>query len=335
MSQHNRILFAAYLSALVAFSAGTLRAEEEQKQDKQKTQPPSPADSAMTLKAGQEGTIFKSLRIEGEDRVRIEFERPPLHIDVDPHRAPGLDWEGIHAVLNRRGLDLVSPYMERTATGQPPFYARPWLDHFAVDNVARFRPALEGVDRWRLTVANSRGETVASFEGKGKPPKEIPWDGRAMDGKPVPPGLTYSYVLEAFDRAGNKRNFVGDGFELPAYRIHTREGVTMLFGGEALQQKRPVDHAGDMPAPGILLEAASWINQRPVASEPVRIEVTARTFDDAQRIADSIVQDMMPLLLGDPVRLQPVMNVQLDAPDQGTIVIAVSSVTAVSAKSED
>ena len=35
----------------------------------------------------------------------------------------------------------------------------------------------------------------------------------------VTPGLTYSYVFEAFDRAGNKRNIVGPGFTVPAYRI--------------------------------------------------------------------------------------------------------------------
>jgi len=57
----------------------------------------------MKLKGGEEGTIFKSLRVEGEDRVRIEFERPPLDLELDPKNAPGLDWESFVAVLNRGG----------------------------------------------------------------------------------------------------------------------------------------------------------------------------------------------------------------------------------------
>src|SRR5262245_57802051 len=45
---------------------------------------PKPAstapDSGMTLKADREGTVFKSLTIEGEDRIRIDFERPPIDV---------------------------------------------------------------------------------------------------------------------------------------------------------------------------------------------------------------------------------------------------------------
>ncbi|MEE9271273.1 MAG: hypothetical protein V3V49_13555 [Candidatus Krumholzibacteria bacterium] len=290
-----------------------------------KSKPAAEADSTMKLEAGTGGTIFKSLRIEGEDRVRIEFERPALNPNLDPTSAPGLEWESVRAVLSHSGLDLVSPYITRSATQRPPFYARPWLDHFSTRGVARFRPVLEGVDRWRLNVANSQGETVARFEGKGKPPKEITWDGRSLDGKPAPPGLTYTYVLEAFDRAGNKRNFLGDGFELPSYRLNTPEGFTMLFSGDKLSAQRPASAqaGGDEPAPAILLEAASWINQRPNSQETVRVEVTARSFSDAKQIAGSIIEQLRPLLLGDPARLKPIAAVQNGAPDRGSVAIVV------------
>jgi hypothetical protein len=280
-------------------------------------------DEAMSLRGGEEGTIFKSLRVEGEDRVRIEFDRPSLRVDLDMKDAPGLEWEGIHTVLERTDLDLISPYLDRTADERPPYFARPWLDGFSSDAVARFRPALEGVDRWRLVVANSQGKTVKSFDGKGKPPKEIVWDGRSSDGKPVPPGLTYSYVLEAYDRAGNKRNFVGDGFELPSYRVSTSEGFAMLFAGDELRVSRTPEAGATAPAPAILLEAASWINQS--ADKPVRVEVTARTFDHAKRLAAEIEHGLTSLLLGDPIRIQSVTNVVPDAPDQGTIAIVVMS----------
>jgi len=59
---------------------------------------------------------------------------------------------------------------------------------------------VKGTERWKLTVADSRGQTVALFEGKGDPPKEIVWDGRSVSGVPVTPGITYSYVFEAVDK---------------------------------------------------------------------------------------------------------------------------------------
>ena len=57
-------------------------------------------DTTMKLLGGEEGTLFKSLKVEGEDRIRIEFERPELILNIDPRTPLGLEWESIHAVLN-------------------------------------------------------------------------------------------------------------------------------------------------------------------------------------------------------------------------------------------
>jgi hypothetical protein len=279
-------------------------------------------DTTMKLRGGEEGTIFKSLRIEGEDRVRIEFERPPLALDLDPKKAPGLDWESFQTVLDRNGLDLFTPYLLQSAVTRPPRFAWPWFDGFATGSVARFRPLVEGVARWRLTVANSRGETVATFEGKGKPPKEIGWDGKSVNGGPAAPGLTYSYVLEAYDKAGNKRNFVGDGFQIPPYLVHSSDGVSMLFSVTELRGAATTTAA---PTPPLLFEAASWINQTSSTGRVVRVEVTARSFEEASAAAESVLSYLRPLILGDPARVQPVTRVEPDATDGGTVVIAVAA----------
>jgi hypothetical protein len=309
------LLIAGWLVFVLCSPSGTARGEE-------KAAASADSDSTMKLQGGEEGTIFKSLRVEGEDRVRIEFERPPLDLGLDPKKAPGLDLESFLTTLHRGGLDLFSPYLGQTAVTRPPRFAWPWFDRFVTGPVARFRPAVEGVERWRLTVSNSRGETVATFEGQGKPPKEIAWNGRSPDGKPAAPGLTYSYVLEAYDRAGNKRNFVGDGFDIPPYVAQTPDGIGLYFAGTEL--RRASLSEGASPAP-ILLEAASRINQAAAASQPVRVEVTARSFEDAKGTADAIVRTLQPLLLGDPVRIQPVTLVEPDAPDAGTVAIVVTA----------
>lgn len=317
----NDLLIAGWLTFVVCTPRGVARAEEKAKTVPDKTQATADADTTMKLQGGEEGTIFKSLRIEGEDRVRIEFERPPLELSLDPKTAPGLDWESFVAVLNRSGVNLFSPYLAQTAVTRPPRFAWPWFERFATGPVARFRPSVEGVETWRLVVADSHGETVARFEGKGKPPKEIAWNGRSLEGKPVPPGLTYSYVLEAFDRAGNKRNFVGDGFDIPPYIVQAPGGIELLFAGTELRGASPLEGA----LPPILLEAASWINQTAATDQPVRVEVTARSFEDAKGTADEITRQLQRVVLGDPVRIQPVTLVEPDAPDAGTVAIVVAA----------
>ncbi len=286
------------------------------------TVPASP-DSAMMLMGGQDGTEFKDLVVEGEDQIRIEFERPALDIDIDPQSAPGLEWGSIQDVLDRQKPDSVSPFLQVSAQQRMPYGARPWLDQFATGDLVRFRPQLEGVDRWRLVIANSRGETVKIIEGKGKLPKEIGWNGRSEEGDPAPPGLTYSYVLEAFDRAGNRRNFVGEGFELPSYRLESSDGQMMIFSGNEIAGTSVSDLQKNSVPSSMLLEVASRINQSRQLDQPVRIEVTARSFDRAKTMVNEIVGTLDPIILRGVSRIQPITHVEPDAPGDGTILVVV------------
>jgi hypothetical protein len=314
------VLLAAAVAATMAITAvEAIAGEAVEKSDSKGTAP----DTTMTLQGGEEGTLFESLRVEGEDRVRIRFDRPTLILALDAGGAPGLEWKSVQDVIGRTGVDLITPYLARSAGERSTCYSRPWLATLNTGGVARFRPAVEGVDRWRLLVADSKGDTVASFEGKGKPPKEITWDGRSLDGSFAAPGLVYSYVLEAYDRAGNKRNFVGEGFELPAYRVEGDDRA-MLFSGAELDRK-PAEYGSTAPPSVVLLEAASWLNQEREIGVPVVVEITARDFRQAKYLADEIMRQLQPLLLGDPLRVRTVTDVQPDAPERGTVAITVSS----------
>jgi hypothetical protein len=72
-------------------------------------------------------------------------------------------------------------------------------------------------------------------------------------------------------------------------------------------------------APPILIEAASWLNQRPQPNQLVRVTVSARSSDEAQALADFVTRSLSPYLIGDPARLQSNLEVQPDAPEGGTI----------------
>jgi len=291
---------------------------------------PAASDSSMTLRAGQSGTEFRSMTVEGEDRVHIDFGRPELNLDLDPEDVPGLTRGSAVDVLDRTVPDLGSPLVALSAEVPSPYVARPWLQQFATGAVARFRPAVKGVVQWKLLVADSRAETVATFDGKGDPPKEIAWDGRTKSGAAVTPGLTYSYVFEARDRAGNKRNFVGQGFTVSAYRVDTPAGPELVMSGRDLSSVDagaagygPSMRYGSKEVSPMFLDVASWLNQSTKVREPIRVAVQARSLDQAAMLANRAVSALSSRVLGDPGRIQVVTEVAADAPEGGALRIGV------------
>ncbi|HTK31292.1 MAG TPA: hypothetical protein VL332_04965 [Candidatus Saccharimonadaceae bacterium] len=277
----------------------------------------------MVLHGGQEGTAFRSLTVEGEDHVHYEFPRPDLDVNLDPEKAAGLDRGTAADVLDRNPPDFTTALVAQSATDASPYLAQPWLHEFATGAVARFRPAVDDVESWKLTVVNAKGEPVAAYQGHGKPPAEIAWDGRATSGAPVTPGLTYSYVFEARDRAGNKRNFVGQGFHVAAYHLETAAGPVLAFTGADLANgaatMRGPGGSSEVGAPPVVREAAQWINQAPSTRTPLKVTVTARSRDQAASLAAYLARTMTPLVIGDPARLRMIASVEADAPESGTI----------------
>ena len=288
-------------------------------------------DSSYTIKGGQDRTDLKSLTVEGEDRVHVDIERPPLVLALDPSKVSGLVQGDARDVLDRVPPDLTTGYYASTSSDRSPYTGRPWLRQFSSGSVARFQPAVKGVERWKLTVADSRGQAVRVYEGVGDPPKEIVWDGRATNGASVTPGVTYSYVFEAKDKAGNKRNFVGEGFRVSAYRLDGPEGPTLVFSGRELAL--PVGGASALyggagatrPTAAILLEAASWLNQTPNVTRPVRVTATGRTMEQATSLAKQVSTALVANTVGDPARIQSVPEVAADVPEGGTVRVALAS----------
>jgi hypothetical protein len=254
------------------------------------------------LKAGAEGTELESITVEGEDRIRIEFERPELVVDVDPLSAPGLEWDVVWSLLQPEALDLYAPLPERSRLVRSPFRARPWADMFRRGDIARFRPQLKGVASWSLVIADARGGEVARFGDKGSPPDDIGWNGEALDGTYGLPGRSYSFVVEAADRAGNKRRFVGDGFELPAYALETDAGVALV-----MSQADVTSEDGSTTA--AVYYAATRINQSPAGS-PVKITVTAPDFRSGDEVAVRVAEQVRSLVVGDPARVSTSVDVE-------------------------
>lgn len=322
MSKRNRIVMSGvacvWLLAHGANAAGTKSANDTRKKATAAT-----PDSTMRIEAGAQGKDFNSITVEGEDRVRVQFDRPELKLEVDPATAPGLDWESVWAALGAESFDFVDPLLDRSLHERSPYAPRPWLDSFRDGPVARFRPELSGVEKWGLEVADSRGKTVARFQGSGKPPKEITWDGNTIDGKPARSDLTYSYVLNATDKAGNKRSFVGDAFTLPPHVTQSKDGVSMSFSV-------PAESANERVPQSVVLEAATRLNQTVAPTVPVRIEVTAPTFQLAKSIADEVVASLKPHLYGDASRIAVITEVDTGGAERASVTIRTGSGAAAS-----
>ncbi len=275
----------------------------------------TPETGDMALKGNQDGTVFRSLTVEGENRVQIRFERPELGINIDPSQAPGLMLDDALDILDRTLPDMVTPFLQTSIFTASPFTPRPWLAAYTRGPVARFTPVMDGVATWKLQVVDSRGQTAMVFAGKGNPPAEIPWDGLRLDGTPAAPGYTYSYVLEARDEAGNQRRFVGEGFALPAYRRDEASGPEFMVSGDQWLQAR-----SSQPGPSdLLLEAASWFNLRCETTQPVRIVATHRTIAEATDLAEMVSGALIPLLGGRSGRVEIETRVESGAPPAGTL----------------
>lgn len=286
---------------------------------------PAPAadESAdMSLHGDEEGTVLKSLTIEGEDRIQIEFDRPELHPAIDGYDIAGLTWGQTMDVVQRREVDAFGPAIETSRTHRTPALGRPWLGQFRAGSVARFRPQLEKVESWKLTIADSGGETVRVFEGKGSLPDQIAWDGVYASGELASPGLTYSYVLEARDKAGNRRNFVGPGFEVAPYRIERKGRTDLVMSGSTLVGKDAAARPAGTDDPW-LVEAASWVNQRAGASAPVEIHVVARNYELAEAMGEIAHEQLAHYLPGPTARIRVITEARTQAPQAGVVRITV------------
>jgi hypothetical protein len=178
---------------------------------------------------------------------------------------------------------------------------------------------VSGVTNWKLTVADARGQTVVVYEGHGEPPGEIAWDGHTITGDAVTPGLTYSYVFEASDKAGNKRHFLGDPFQVNAFRMDTPAGPVLAFSGRDLMAVPDLHSGGSDATPALVAEAAGWLNRSTATKTRLRLTATARTRDQADRLAALTQRGLTASLLGDPARLSVTSEVRADAPADGAV----------------
>ena len=274
-------------------------------------------EETISLSRDSQGTVLRSFTVEGEDRVSIKFDRPRISLDLDPRTAPGLGWENTWDKV-----EVFPAVTAQSAMNPPRFTGQPWLQEFAQDDVVVFNPEAPDLTSWKLTIVDSRGKPAAVRQGEGSPPTDLAWDGRRDDGTCAWPGLIYSFVMETVDLAGNQRTFSGRGFGLPAYRLTGQQEDILVFSGADITADDLFSPVANLPADPLIIETASWLNQAPGLTSAIEIRATARSHRQAQQLADLVSVALAGLVCGDPQRINTVVNVVGDAPDQGVIEIA-------------
>ncbi len=88
---------------------------------------------------------------------------------------------------------------------------------------------------------------------------------------------------------------------------------------KTFEGRRSPPPPADAAPPPIILEASTWIHQSPAVRRPVRVTATARSREQDDRLATTVVRQLAECTLGDPARFQAVARVEADALEDGVV----------------
>jgi len=256
---------------------------------------PESTDQDFTA-SGETGAVLPEMVVEARNQVEQEIQKASFRLELDAAAVDSfltaMDEEAL-AVSPVSGLQPHLNNLERLNSDQPPHC---WLTELARTPVVTFYPEdPEGrrVNSWRLVITDFRGAPVKAFDGKGKPPSRLAWDGQSDRGEMLQVGYPYSYVFSITDKGTNTYNYAGVSFRLPAVDYRAEGDRVLAFAGEELFERE----RGKLTGPGKawLTRAADEIRRHPYS--PIRVEVVAeasalaeqRTAAVAAYLAESMI----------------------------------------------
>jgi hypothetical protein len=236
---------------------------------------------------GQSGAALPDMVVEAQNEVRQQIQKSTFEFSLS---ASSID--SFFTIMDEEALGIspvsgLKPHLnnlERLASDQPPHY---WIREMAATPVATFYPEdSEGhqVVGWSLAITDFRGAPFCRFEGKGKPPEKVEWDGRSDRGEMLKVGYPYSYVFSVTDKGTNTYNYAGVSFRIPALDYRQESGRLLEFAGEELfaRQESQLTSRGE----DWLTRAADEIRRHPYS--PVKVLVTAESRELAEERADAV-----------------------------------------------
>jgi hypothetical protein len=164
------------------------------------------SDSSRAL----EGVVIKETF-----KVKIDEEKLPLNLDVDfsnvVQLSESINWQSINSLKNEKNGDDWKLFNMNLSTSE--------LTNIQPQPAKVFYLQFKGLSSWELEIYSSDGSLFKSILGKNNPPESIAWNGIGDNEEALIPGHNYSYAFQAVDKAGNKRTFPGQTFNIPALCI--------------------------------------------------------------------------------------------------------------------
>ena len=276
---------------------------------------------------GESGAALPEMLVEAENEVEQVIEKGTFDFMLSAAAVDSfftaMDEEAL-GVSPVSGLQPHLNNLELMASDQPPHF---WIPEMSRTPVASFFPGdPEGhkVKNWVLAVTDFRGSPFRTYQGGGRPPGRLDWDGLGDNGEMLRVGYPYSYVFTMTDKGTNTYNHAGVSFRIPAldYR-QDGDRVLEIAGGQLF-----VRNETDLTDGGRkwLIRATDEIRQHPWS--PVRVIVTAETTKLADSRADQVATFLASALIlpREQVETESVQKPDLRAEMDGSVAVIIEHV---------
>jgi hypothetical protein len=273
---------------------------------------------------GESGAALPEMVVEAKNEVRQTIDKGSFEFVLDAAAVDSfyaaMDEEAL-AVSPVSGLQPHLNNLEPLRSDQPP---HPWLPEIPSTPVASFyteEPEGHQTRQWQLTITDFRGSPCRTYRGKGRPPRQVAWDGRSDQGEMLRVGYPYSYVFTTTDKGTNTYNYAGESFRLPALDFRDRgDRVLELAGGELFPRRESeLTDAGE----DWLTRTADEVRRHPYS--PVRVVVIAETeslADARARLVAAYLADSM-IVPREQIETEAVQKPDLRAEMDGTVQVVI------------
>ena len=179
--------------------------------------------SALPASADKKKDDISNMIIQGENRLRVEPQVPPVEWAPTPYRDVNGAIQDYSLLGELTPPTIQDPPVVLPALSRSEKTANPWLERILEPPILRiqFKPveaAAKSSAQWTFIVKDSNGGVFYELQGKNQMPKEIVWDGFGKHHEPLHVGFDYAFSYSAVDEGGNPQRHTGKPFRVDAFR---------------------------------------------------------------------------------------------------------------------
>jgi hypothetical protein len=187
---------------------------------------------------GQDDTQVGDEEVKGKAQLEIEDASKPA-FDLQPELFAPIDsiMNEREQVLNQRTLVVIDSFIDSSVELESPYLRIPTQENVLNREITIhvLDPNRDKIKNWQVDVCNAQGEILRSYSGKGKPPRELPWDGTDEQGSEiVTPGEPYNYILTIYGDEDQRLRLAGDPFKVDGFRYDHENDLRLLMTTDIL-----------------------------------------------------------------------------------------------------